>query len=304
MLFNYDYYNIYYYDEINIVYNFLQDLNIHKIFINSLVGFSNIIYDMIIKLSQNFSVNTYLHDYYFLFNDAQIYFNNLPENPSNDLWSNYKINILQISNKIMCPSYYTKYLYNRYINNNNINIDVIFHKEFNKSNFNNVINITNKQKYKILIYGEISETKGKKIIQKLINECLDFEFVIYGICDFDSTINCKVNGVYKDIELPNIINNENPDVIFFSSIFCETFCYALIPALESIYPIICPNYGSFIELTYGRKNTYHINPYDLNKNKFIEILNKFNSNYYNLENDLGFLKINEKINYLTLDKLI
>ena len=106
--------------------------------------------------------------------------------------------------------------------------------------------------------------------------------------------------------MPNIINIENPDLILFTSIFCETFCYALIPALESIYPIICPNYGSFIELCYGRKNTYYINPYDLNKNKIVEIINYFKSNYYNNHNEIIIksLKIDPTINYLTLNKLI
>ena len=85
-LFNYDYYNIYYYEEINIIYNFLFELNIHKIFINSLLGFSNIIYDMIIKLSQKFIVNTYLHDYYFLFNEAQIHYNKLPDKIDDNSW--------------------------------------------------------------------------------------------------------------------------------------------------------------------------------------------------------------------------
>jgi glycosyltransferase involved in cell wall biosynthesis len=302
MLFNYDYYNIYYYEEINIIYNFLLELNIHKIFINSLVGFSNIIYDMIIKLSQKIIVNTYLHDYYFLFNEAQIHYNKLPDKIDDNSWFDYKKQILQISSKIICPSYYTKYLYNRYINDNELDINVVYHKQIDKSNFNNVINISKKEKYKILIYGEINEIKGKFIIQKLINECLDFEFVIHGICDFVSTINCKVNGVYKDINLSNIINFENPDIILFASIFCETFCYALIPALESIYPIICPNYGSFIELLHGRKNTYYINPYDLNRNKIIEIINNFNSNY--IENNLQFLKIQNNNQILTLDILI
>jgi len=220
----------------------------------------------------------------------------------NSIYYDYKKKILQISSKIICPSYYTKYLYNRYINDNELNINVVYHKQIDKSNFDNVINISKKEKYKILIYGEISEIKGKFIIQKLINECLDFEFVIHGICDFESTINCKVNGVYKDNNLSNIINFENPDIILFASIFCETFCYALIPALESIYPIICPNYGSFIELLYGRKNTYYVNPYHLNRNKIIEIINNFNSNY--IENDLQFLKIKQDIQFLTLNTLI
>ena len=305
LLFNYDYYNIYYYDEINILYNFLLDLNIDKIFINSLVGFSNIIYDMINTLSEKYIINTYLHDYYFLFNESQIFFQNLPNeiNKTNCLF-NYKKKILQISNKIICPSYYTKYLYKRYIND--IDINVVYHTKINKTNFNNIINIKDKKCYKILIYGEINEVKGKNIIQKIINECSEFNFVIHGKCDLNLTKNCEFYGEYKDTDLPNIINIENPDLILFTSIFCETFCYALIPALESIYPIICPNYGSFIELCYGRKNTYYINPYDLNKNKIVEIINYFKSNYYNNHNEIIIksLKIDPTINYLTLNKLI
>lgn len=301
MLFNFDYFNFYYYEEINIFYNFLLKLNIHSIFINSLVGFSNVIYGMISNLSKQFNVNTYLHDYNFLFNEPQIPFKLLPDKINDNLWFNYKKNILEISNKIICPSYYTKYLYQRYVNKSNIN--VIYHKQINKSNFNKVKNIIGIKKYKILIYGELSEIKGKYIIEKLINECLDFNFVIYGIHDFKTSSNCNVNNKYNDIDLPNIINTENPDLIIFSSIFCETFCFALIPALESIYPIICPNYGSFIELCYGRKNTYHVNPYELNETKMFEIINKFKADYYSTE-DVDFLKIDSNIKNITLNDLI
>lgn len=71
----------------------------------------------------------------------------------------------------------------------------------------------------------------------------------------------------------NIILKLKPSAILFCSLFAETFCYALTHAIQSEYPIICPNYGSFLEFSKYMKHKLFINPIILEENKILNFLN-------------------------------
>ena len=52
--------------------------------------------------------------------------------------------------------------------------------------------------------------------------------------DLNLTKNCEFYGEYKDTDLPNIINIENPDLILFTSIFdVELYKYIWTYTLSS-----------------------------------------------------------------------
>ena len=258
------------YNEINDLLKYYKN----TLFINHLFHYNSEINNII---EQNYNLNqnnivTFLHDYYFI--------NTIPqpiEEKFNETLDFSKLTILNISNKIISPSYWSKNKFNKYITNN---IDVIYHLDYqsiNTEEFN--LNIKkNNIKYKIMIYGEITEIKGENIIHKLINESKNLEFVIYGIHNFINSNNCVVHGKYIDTEIQQIIRDESPDAVMFLSIFAETFCYALFHSLTLGFPIICPNFGSFVELTSNVKYKYLENPFLITEEKILQFLNSIYTN--------------------------
>lgn len=276
---HYDYYNIMFLEEFNLLYNFILFMHPKCILVNSLVGFSNIIYTLIFQLKQVHSIKiiTYLHDYYYLHPQPQVPFHELASwKPIPSKLFNLKSRLLQSSDHIFCPTQSTKNIYLRFFPS--LSITVLYHVPISK-NFPSVISISKKPRYKVLIYGELNTNKGVSIIQQLIQETTNIDFVVYGRHSLVSTSNLTVHGPYIHEHLPQIIEKEGPDVILFTSLFAETFCYAFVPALHSKYPIICPPYGSFPELAHQRRNTYYIDPFDLTPHKLHDILQQFQDSY-------------------------
>ena len=129
-----------------------------------------------------------------------------------------------------------------------------------------------------MIYGQINKFKGEDIIIKLINSSYKLNFVVHGIHDlekhFHNNNNVILNGKYENKDMLEIIKKEDPSVILFTSVFAETFCYALNHAIKSGYPVICPNFGSFVELSNFIHHKLLIDPYELTETMILNFINE------------------------------
>jgi glycosyltransferase involved in cell wall biosynthesis len=271
-------------------------MNISSLFINHIHGFSNVMVEFITKLQEQYRSTTYLHDYTYLMpNNPQPNYKIMVKNdgvctntPINYLanmqsnkWVQLKQQILHNSDQIICPSMYTRYMYQKQLPT--IPIRVLYHQTVDTSLFNQVKCISQPlplKQYTVLCYGELSPIKGLHVIEHLIDECPSVQFVIHGKHTIQSSANCTVFGEYNHQDLPTIIDSTQPDVILFCSQFCETFCFALIPALISTVPIICPNFGAFVELGAGRKNTFFCDTDKLTNAMLHDIFSQFTTGYY------------------------
>lgn len=220
-----------------------------------------------IKLNNNNNIHTIIHDYY--------YINKLPQPIEKDFYKTEDLNnskILKLSNTITCPSNWVRDKYNFYIPNIIINVKYHLNYEIASKAI-----LPKHNNLKVLIYGEITKNKGEDIIVNLINNSKVLNYTIYGMHSLEKLIHNKenvcLNGPYENKEMLNIINYENPAVILFASVFAETFCYALSHSIYSGYPVICPNFGSFVELSKYINNKLLIDPYNLNECVILEFIN-------------------------------
>jgi hypothetical protein len=247
------------YDELNnLLKNFKGNIFINHLFHYDMENIIKIIKE--VKLNNKNIISIMLHDYF--------YINKLPQPIEKDFDKTLNLKnsyILKLADTITCPSYWVQYKYNFYIPE--IKINVKYHINYDKIIVNSILPTYNN--FKVMIYGEINTIKGEDIIVNLINKSKCLNYVIYGRHLLDKLIYNKKNvclyGEYNNKDISSIIKKENPAIILFTSVFAETFCYALSHAIYSGYPIICPNMGSFIELSKYINNVLLIDPYELNE---------------------------------------
>jgi len=99
------------------------------------------------------------------------------------------------------------------------------------------------------IVGNIRFNKGSKILSQLAEEIsdksLDIKIVIIGSTDIytdKSLIN--VTGEYNQKNLPQLIVDSGANILFFPSIWPETFSYVVQELMHYNLPIACFNLGA------------------------------------------------------------
>jgi len=249
--------------------NFINQININLIFVNTFYtfpdNFKNFIYKLRIKKY------TITHDYY-----------NFMELP-NPVYLHLKYKELYKNEINNFDVILTQNLYNidvmNYICPINKEIHLIDFPDYysNKDNENYGKIDENYNRVKILIIGIIDYKKGSLLINKLIdkigkdkmNKDKKYDFYIAG-----KHYNKKISQQeYKTIhEFNNILSLFKPDVILFTSLCPETYSYTLTLAMLTELPIIYYDIGDCV--VSKRLEEYKFGSYKLNDiNNFKSIVN-------------------------------
>ena len=114
------------------------------------------------------------------------------------------------------------------------------------------------------VVGNIRFNKGSKILAQLAEEIsdksLDIKIVIIGSTDIytdKSLIN--VTGEYNQKNLPQLITDSGANILFFPSIWPETFSYVVQELMHYNLPIACFNLGAPAERIASYKKGLIIN---------------------------------------------
>jgi glycosyltransferase involved in cell wall biosynthesis len=226
-----------------------------RLVISHLLGFSPQIYRFIAELRLPFAIP--LHDYHFLFADAQLPMDAFPERLGAGQLASLKSSLLHGASKLVAPSCATRELFLRY--HPSLNIDV---RPWNAVDRSGYALERRARGRSVLVYGELrSAAKGREYLAELLANNLDFHFHVAGRHDFVAAANVTVSGEYVQADLPALL--AGCDVVLFLSAFPETFCYAAVPAFESSACIIAPPYGAFLDHAAGRSGTLLKAPADL-----------------------------------------
>jgi Glycosyltransferase len=104
-----------------------------------------------------------------------------------------------------------------------------------------------------VVIGRLTPHKGLHLVES-ISKLLALhgaEIVIIGTVEGASFLamqkHVSIVGAYKDNDLLALIEQINPDVIFFPARWPETYSYTLSTALQSGYPLLAANVGAFSE---------------------------------------------------------
>jgi len=110
---------------------------------------------------------------------------------------------------------------------------------------------------RLVVLGSLAAHKGLHLLEEIAELLRDqsLELVVIGpVCQpspLASHGNVFVYGEYDDEDLPGLIEQFQPGVIFFPARWPETYSYTLSDALRSGYPVLAPAVGAFPERLEG-----------------------------------------------------
>lgn len=117
---------------------------------------------------------------------------------------------------------------------------------------------------RIAVIGALSASKGADVLESCavdaINRNLPLEFHLIGYAyrRLGSLPQASLlsYGPYDDKNLPELIRRVRPHIIWFPAQCPETYSYTLSASLNSSFPIVATDIGSFPERLYGRRWTW------------------------------------------------
>lgn len=219
-------------------------------------------------------------------------------------WNEKMLYTLKKYNKIIVPSNSAKEIIEEYYDNE-INIEVIEHgiKDFeireSKTKLDN-------QKFNIAFIGGLAPYKGSNIIYELINSNKNSKIMWHtfgNIGDKNLHIlerdDLKKHGRYERDELPQMLIDNNIDLVCILSVWPETFSYTLSEAIKVKIPVIVSKIGAPEERVKRLKCGWIVDDF-FKSNKILEKINYIvtDESYYNI-----IKKVVNNINIKTLEEM-
>ena len=121
---------------------------------------------------------------------------------------------------------------------------------------------------KVLTLGALSIIKGGNLLEAVALEArkvrapLDFHLLGFSYRPLRAKpfSSLEVHGEYQDAELPRLLKELQPDVVWFPGSCPETFSYTLSECLRAGLPVLAPNIGAFPERLAGREKSWLYEP--------------------------------------------
>ena len=200
---------------------------ISKIFVNHTAKHFNLFLESLFTLDKK--VTTITHDYSLIYDKPQLLYNEIHN-------SNVQRSIIDIKryNEIITQNIVNLEIYKKYLGNQTIIISPL--PDYKST----LIKVTsNNKKIIIGIIGYISDIKGAKIVEELLNWVDEYsekyEVIIFGSIH----INYKNQYPYKNInELNSLLNKFKPNILIETSIWPETYSYTLSLCIITELPIM------------------------------------------------------------------
>jgi GT2 family glycosyltransferase/glycosyltransferase involved in cell wall biosynthesis len=112
--------------------------------------------------------------------------------------------------------------------------------------------------FKVLVIGAISYIKGYNALHAIAKDALKRGLPLKYVVQGHTINNLKLNrqgveilGSYLEEEAVNVCRSVDPDIIFFTSIWPETYSYTLDIAFDSGYPVMAFDIGAIPERLKG-----------------------------------------------------
>ena len=108
------------------------------------------------------------------------------------------------------------------------------------------------------VLGALSQEKGADFLEKLALNSkakkLPWEFKLIGY-PYRMLQGVKSTGIYKQCDLPSLIEEHKVEAFLFTARWPETYSYTLSAAISTGLPIVAPSVGSFPERLAGYNNS-------------------------------------------------
>lgn len=213
------------------VFAFIANINVTKIFVNHLLGYSfsflNNLYSY--KCIKNIKLVTITHDYYMFLNKIQPTYEEINKG---DIKPNKEIN-LDFFDEIITQDECNLKFINGYTKDKTKMRVISLPDYYKREKFVKFVN----KKFTVGIIGNIHNHKGEKQLRFLIESMPNINFVVFGMFNYKKVnLFCySYNGIN---ELNELLVKYNPNVLLELSIWPETYCYTLTLSLLTNLPLI------------------------------------------------------------------
>lgn len=122
---------------------------------------------------------------------------------------------------------------------------------------------------RIAVLGQLTRIKGADVLDAVAQRAhaldapLEFHLIgePYRLLKQAPKSRLRVHGRYADADLPRLLQQRAPDLIWFPAQAPETYSYTLSACLKAGLPVVAPNLGAFPERLAGRAWSF-IEPWD------------------------------------------
>lgn len=271
---------------------FLFSLTLCRVHIHHVKGWESLIERVIKVLDVPYDIT--LHDYYFLhpnpaIADKQGYFCEdsrqrdalaaeavpFPKGMDGEGWREQWTGVLNRAERVFAPSNAAAAIYNSY--HPDLSISCAFHPERGQDAYADVTRsqIDEGKPLHVLVLGALSVIKGANVLEKVsqlaakVDAPLKFTLEGYAYRKLANSV--ETLGAYNDDELGELLEDLNPDLIWFPCTWPETYSYTLSSALRAGIPVACPNLGSFPERLQNRPFTW-VEQWNIDPEQWLEKL--------------------------------
>lgn len=140
---------------------------------------------------------------------------------------------------------------------------------------------------RIMVLGAVNQVKGSTTLEATAmiaaTQSAPLQFYLLGYADRPQPQQphnaLSVYGMYRDEELPLLIERLQPDLIWFPAQWPETYSYTLSAALHSGLPIVAPDLGAFAERLAGRRWSW-LRPWDTSPADWVAFFNLLRERHF------------------------
>lgn len=171
--------------------------------------------------------------------------------------------LIRDADRVFCPSIDARQRISRYIPD--ANYLVLPHDELSRDEVRPWRpSLGSHEPLRIAVLGAVSAPKGARIVAGLVRRIkennLPIKVKLLGF--LGAEVECMTGGLleatggYSEDELPQLIADFNPHLIWFPARWPETFSYTLSTALDCGRAVVAPRIGAFIERLQNRELTW------------------------------------------------
>ena len=176
------------------------------------------------------------------------------------------------ADRVIAPSVDTAKRYQRY--SPGLNVIAAWHENLSAPVFPRALR--EDEPLKIAVLGIMALHKGfhnfRDCVQLAAERGVSLEFVLIGPMDDETSAMeswIVSTGRYDPEELPQLLNQQAPHLVWFPCQWPETFSYTLSTCLEHGIPVAVPDLGAFAERLDGREWSW-IMPWDTTAREWLE----------------------------------
>jgi GT2 family glycosyltransferase len=245
----------------------LDSMGLSRIHFHHTLGLETCLWGLPDDLGLPFDVT--LHDYYFInahpsqtdargryTPDLQAQSSSYPLSVSLEEWQENQKRLLYRAQRVIAPSAWVVKEYRKYFPDARYRVAWHPDSEQNMPWPPSTNPAPGDRSLRVLVLGALSPEKGADVLESVAVEArrrgLPLEFHLLGYAYRPLDVAVVEHGAYAEADLPQRLEEIQPDIVWFTALWPETYSYTLSEVLLAGLPLVAPDLGAFPERLQGR----------------------------------------------------